>query len=92
MFHEENGILGIPGGGFRTPESRLVERFRLLNNGQILQVISTWTDPKMFRTPHTYELRYSRLPRDYEGRPNAVCNPYDEVRSELFSGPPRVTP
>ena len=88
MFHPENGILGIPGGGFRTPESTLVERFRLLKNGQVLQVISTWTDPKVFRSPHTYELRYARLPRDYEARPNAVCNPYDEERAQLFSGPP----
>jgi hypothetical protein len=92
MFHPDNGILGIPGGGFRTPDSRLVERFRLLRNGQVLQVISTWTDPKVFRTPHTYELRYIRLPRDYEARPNAVCDPYDEERAQLFSGPPKVTP
>jgi len=92
MFHPDNGILGIPGGGFRTPDSRLVERFRLLKNGQVLQVISTWTDAKVFRAPHTYELRYSRLPRDYEARPNAVCDPYDDVRTQLFSGPPKATP
>jgi hypothetical protein len=92
MFHPDNGILAIPGGGFRTPDAKLVERFRLLNNGQVLQVISTWTEPKVFRTPHTYELRYSRLPRDYEARPNAVCDPYNEDRAQLFSGPPRVTP
>jgi hypothetical protein len=88
MFHPENGILGIPDGGFRTPESKLGERFRLLGNGQVLPVISTWTDPKVFRTPHTYELRYNRLPRDYEARPNAVCDPYDEERAQLFSNPP----
>jgi hypothetical protein len=88
MFHSENGILGIPGGGFRTPESKLVERFRLLKNGQVLQLVSTWTDPKVFRTPHTYELRYNRLPRDYEARPNAVCDPYDEERAQQFSNPP----
>ena len=61
-----------------------------VGGGQVLQVISTWTDPKVFRTPHTYELRYTRLPRDYEARPNAVCDPYDEERAQLFSGqPPR---
>lgn len=91
MFHPDNGILGIPGGGFRTPESKLVERFQLLRNGQVLQVISTWTDPKVFQTPHTYELRYTRLPRDYEARPNAVCDPYDEDRAKLFSNPPAPT-
>ena len=92
LFHPDNGILGIPGGGFRTPDSKLVERFRLLKNGAVLQVISTWTDPKVFRVPHSYELRYARLPRDYEARPNAVCDPYDEERAQLFSSPPKVTP
>jgi hypothetical protein len=92
MFHPENGILGIPGGGFRTPESKLVERFRLLNNGQVLQVLSTWTDPKVFRAPHTYELRYTRLPRGYEPRPNAVCDPYNDERAQLFAAPSKSTP
>ena len=91
MFDPLKGILGIPGGGFRTPESVLIERFRLLNYGQVLQVISTWTDAKVFRTPHTYELRYNRLPREYEARPNAVCDPYNEERAQLFEGPPTVT-
>ena len=44
LFHPDNGILGIPGGGFRTPASKLVERFRLLKKGQVLQVVSTWSD------------------------------------------------
>jgi hypothetical protein len=91
LFHPDNGILGIPGGGFRTADSKLVERFRLLKNGQVLQVLSTWTDAKVLRTPHTYELRYVRLPRDYEARPNAVCDPYDEERAQLFAGPPKLT-
>ena len=92
LFHLDNGILGIPGGGFRTPASKLVERFRLLKNGQVLQVVSTWSDAKVFRTPHTYELRYTRLPRDYEARPNAVCDPYDDERAQLFQGPPKLAP
>jgi len=92
LFHPENGILAIPGGGFRTPESKLVERFRLLNNGQVLQVMSTWTDARVFRTPHTYELRYTRLPRGYESRPNAVCDPYNDERAQLFAGPPKSAP
>jgi hypothetical protein len=92
MFHPDHGILSIPGGGFRTPGSTLVERFRLLNNGRVLQVVSTWSDAKVFRTPHTYELRYTRLPPDYEARPNAVCDPYDDGRALLFSGPPKQIP
>jgi hypothetical protein len=57
-----------------------------LNNGQVLQVISTWTDAKVFRTPHTYELRYTRLPRGYESRPSAVCDPYNDERAQFVRG------
>ncbi|MEO8071040.1 MAG: hypothetical protein ABI652_06535 [Acidobacteriota bacterium] len=91
-FNPDRGILAIPGGGFKTAGSKLVERFRLLKNGAQLQVISTWTDPMVFRTPHTYEYRYNRLPRDYEARPSATCDPYDDERAQLFSGPPKITP
>jgi hypothetical protein len=42
-----------------------VERFRLLDGGKKLQVVSTWTDPKVFRRPYVYTLTYDRLPSDY---------------------------
>ena len=80
MQDPEKGILSIPGGGFRTGDSTLVERFSLLKAGQVLSVVSTWTDPKVFRTPHTYEYRYNRMTRDYEGRLGSACDPYDEER------------
>lgn len=76
----DRGILSIPGGGFRTPESKLVERFTMLKNGQVLQVVSTWTDPKVFRTPHTYEYRYNRVPNTYEPHPSSPCDQYDDER------------
>jgi hypothetical protein len=40
----------------------------LLKNGQVLQLVSTWTDPGVFKGSHTYEYRYNRMPRDYDGR------------------------
>ena len=80
MFSPERGILSIPGGGFRTADAKLVERFRLLKNGQVLQVVSTWTDPNVFKGPHTYEYRFNRMPPDYDGRLGAGCDPYDEDR------------
>jgi hypothetical protein len=46
----------------------------------------------VLRTPHTYELRYSRLPRTDEPRPNAVRDPYNDERVQLFAGPPKSTP
>jgi hypothetical protein len=80
MFLPDRGILSIPGGGFRTADSKLVERFQLLKNGYVLQVVSTWTDPKVFKGPHTYEYRYNRMPRDYDGRLGSGCDPYDPER------------
>jgi hypothetical protein len=92
MQDPQKGILSIPGGGFLTAESKLVERFRLLKNGQVLSVVSTWTDPKVFRTPHSYEYRYNRMTRDYEGRLGSGCDPYDDERTAFLSAPPRPTP
>jgi hypothetical protein len=80
MFIPDRGILSIPGGGFKTPDSRLVERFQLLKNGYVLQVVSTWTDAKVFKGPHTYEYRYNRMPSDYDGRLGSGCDPYDAER------------
>lgn len=80
-FHARNGRMLIPGGGFRTENSHLVEHFKLLKNGTILSVESTWTDPKVFRTPHSYEYRYTKLDAKYEPRPGIACDPYDEDRT-----------
>jgi hypothetical protein len=85
----ERGVTSIPGGGFRTPGSRLTERYRLLNDGQRLSVTLTWEDPKVFQTPHTYEYRYYRvkdipLPRVYQ------CNPADPERTRFLTEVPRA--
>jgi hypothetical protein len=87
-FHGDHGITAIPGGGFRTEKSHLVERYRLIGNGQVLSVTFTWTDPTVFRTPHTYEFRYHRLPASYEARPWLPCDPYDELRTKFIEGTP----
>jgi hypothetical protein len=79
-FHGGRGVTAIPGGGFRTDQSRLTERFRLIQGGTVLSVVTTWTDPQVFRTPHTYELRYARLPDDYEPRAPLSCDAYNHER------------
>ncbi|MEO7270481.1 MAG: hypothetical protein ABIX28_13255 [Vicinamibacterales bacterium] len=87
-FHEAHGLLAIPGGGYRTPTSHLVERYALLQNGAILSVTSIWTDPNMFAAPHTYEFRYSRMPPFYEAQLPTGCSAYDELRSQFLEGTP----
>jgi hypothetical protein len=85
-FDGAKGVTMIPGGGFRTSDSRLVERYRLLNDGAVLSVTFTWEDPKVFRTPHSYEFRYLRAARHYEAQPPLPCNPFDEARTAFLSG------
>jgi hypothetical protein len=91
-FADDRGVTAIPGGGFRTSSSTLVERFRLLPGGQMLSVVSTWTDPNVFAAPHTYEYRYYRAPREYEGR-RIACAPGDtEERNRYMTEPPQILP
>jgi hypothetical protein len=84
-FDGAKGVTMIPGGGYRTSDSHLVERYRLVNDGTVLSVTFTWEDPNVFRTPHTYEFRYLRAPRMYEAQPPLPCNPFDEARAGFLA-------
>jgi hypothetical protein len=86
-FDPTKGITAIPGGGFRTASSHLVERYRLLNNGTVLSVRFTWTDSSVFRTPHSYEFRYQRVEKGYEARPYQLCDPFDKERATFLEQP-----
>ena len=86
-FDGDKGVTTIPGGGYRTSDSRLIERYRLLNDGTVLSVTFTWEDTQVFRTPHSYEFRYVRAPRLYEAQPPLACNPFDEARAAFLSQP-----
>ena len=86
-FEPDHGITAIPGGGFRTGNSHLVERYRLLKNGTVLSVRFTWTDPSVFQTPHSYEFRYQRVQKGYEPRPYQLCDPFDQERASFLESP-----
>jgi hypothetical protein len=78
----ERGITSIPGGGGRTTHAHLTERFRLIDADR-LAVTSTWEDPTVFVKPHTYEVRYYRVPEPLEPRVvNCVAN--DPARSKFL--------
>ncbi len=81
------GPTHIPGGGRRTPDSHLVERYKLANGGNQLSVTFTWEDSKIFARPHTYEYRYFRAPKGTEAR-EFDCNASDESRSKYLLGAP----
>jgi hypothetical protein len=86
-FHPTHGVTSIPGGGFRTDKTHLVERYRLVENGDVLSVRFTWTDPTVFSAPHTYEFRYRRLPPTYEAVSTWPCDPYDQERAQFLGDP-----
>lgn len=79
------GLTRIPGGGRRTPDSHLVERYKLVNGGNQLSVTFTWEDPKIFAKPHTYEFRYYPAPKGTEAR-EFDCNASDEARAKYLLG------
>jgi hypothetical protein len=78
------GVTAIPGGGWRTADSHLTERYRLLYGGLVLSVTSTWEDPKIFTKPHTYELRYYRVAPANEPRSHN-CLAGDPERTKFLS-------
>ncbi len=81
----DRGVRTIPGGGVRTPNSHLTERYRLLEGGQRLSVTFTWEDPYVFQKPHTYEFRYYRVRQISEPRV-ITCNPGDAERAKFLLG------
>lgn len=87
-FHPERGVTAIPGGGFRTATTHLVEQYQLLENGALMSVKFTWTDPKVFKTPHSYEFHYYRMPSNYEPPPGLPCNQYDDLRTQFLGFTP----
>jgi len=84
------GVTDIPGGGRRTADSHLTERYRLLDGGNRLSVVFTWNDPKVFQKPHTYEYRYYKAPKGTEAR-EYDCNASDEPRAKFLLEAPGST-
>jgi len=77
----DRGITAIPGGGYRTSKSHLVEQYRLSGDGQQLLVTFTWTDAAVFRMPHSYAFRYYKVPSISEPRViNCIPNDADRAR------------
>lgn len=83
----DQGISSIPGGGIRTHDSHLIERYRLVENGQALSVVFRWDDPNVFQKPHIYEYRYYRAPKGVEQR-QFQCNSGDEDRAKFLTSDP----
>ena len=89
-FDGTKGITSIPGGGFRTSQSHLVERFRLIKDGRVLSVTSTWEDAAVFAKPA--HLRVPLRPRvgPLRARAAAGLRPIRRRTRGLSVGAPRA--
>lgn len=52
----------VVAGGQRTPETHLTERFEVSADGKHMTITYTWTDPKIYQKPHTYQYFMDRMP------------------------------
>lgn len=82
----EVGNRSIPGGGMRGPGSHLVERYELRENGQVLNVQFTWSDPAVFAHPHVYDFTYHRGKKGEYAR-EYFCDASDPARGESIHEP-----
>lgn len=83
VYFNDRGVTMLPGGGVRTTNSHLVERYTLSNDGQRLFVSFTWTDSKVFAKPHTYSYMYYKT--KYVGEPRIEsCNANDTQRADFL--------
>ena len=79
----DRGVRAIPGGGVRTSNSHLTERYRHLDGGPRLSVTFTREDSSVFQKPHTYEFRYYKVRQISEPRVY-TCNPNDAERAKFL--------
>jgi hypothetical protein len=83
----DKGYSAIPGGGFVTGSSHLMERYELLDHGRQLQVTFTWTDPHVFAAAHTYAYRYYRTPSQFNAS-EVLCDSHDASRAGFLTKSP----
>jgi len=86
----------VTGGGLRTPETVLVERFDVSADGRRLTITYTWTDPKIYQTPHVYHYYFERAPTvDSGGAPVSYaleewCDAGDPIEKQSIVPPRQI--
>ena len=51
----------VTAGGYRTAETRAIQRYIPSPDGKHLRIVFTWVDPKIYQKPHTYEYTFDRM-------------------------------
>ena len=84
----DRGNAFTPGGGIRTPQSKLTERIDLVADGKQLRFTFTWEDPTIFAKPHTYTFTYHKAPPDAYAM-EYFCDAADANRGKTAEEPPQ---
>jgi hypothetical protein len=50
----------VTAGGYRTAETRAIQRYAPSPDGKHLTITFTWIDPKIYQKPHTYQYFFDR--------------------------------
>jgi hypothetical protein len=98
--HAENGELvvdtmgispgGVTAGGWRTPETHLIERFVVSPDGEHLTIKYRWEDPKVYQKPHEYEYQLERLPAGSYAF-EEWCDASDPIEQQSVVPPAAIT-
>jgi len=96
--HVENGELvvdtmgittgGVTAGGWRTPETHLIERFVVSPDGRRLTINYRWDDPKIYQKPHEYHYELDRLPAGSYAF-EEWCDASDPIEQQSVVPPPQ---
>jgi hypothetical protein len=98
--HFENGVLvvdtvglppgaGVPGGGVRTLETHLTERFEVSPDGEHMKIVYTYSDPKLYVTPHTYTYTFDRATPAPTYAFEEWCDASDPIEKQSIVPPPQ---
>jgi hypothetical protein len=96
--HVENGELvvdtmgiatgGVTAGGWRTPETHLIEHFVVSPDGQHLTINYRWEDPKIYQKPHEYHYDLDRSPAGSYAF-EEWCDASDPLEQQSIVPPPQ---
>jgi hypothetical protein len=79
---------GVTAGGWRTPETHLIEHFAISPDGQHLTINYRWEDPKIYQKPHEYHYELDRLPAGSYAF-EEWCDASDPIEQQSIVPPPQ---
>jgi len=78
----------VTAGGWRTPETHLIEHFAVSPDGNRLTIKYRWEDPKVYEKPHEYQYELDRLPAGSYAF-EEWCDASDPLEQQSIVPPPQ---